>query len=367
MDQTERSKPPRRSGLKEAAGKNITIRLPLDLYDKINSEWNKRGFKSKTDMIEHICKVYLASLPCPSCGALNPPNGVECAVCGEKLTPYYQAIEELNVVGNKVVKMITLVVSSLNALLDNIELMKKQRKQNSTDKYHIYGDILENINTMIDREKITIQLYLGLVPCFSPHDTLFDAEDYLKCCLEKMPHVKKGTQEMMSLMYSEKERLEMLVEAFGAMHKENTRFIVVTRCLTTLDEDLPTLLSELSEEYPAFIADTFYPELAQFGLVGVLTLVACVLWFCKRLKLVHRLYGTIPFVAGLLVLVSLGIDAVASTGPVNSIGENLFAVLGMILAKVKYIDNKRADEALKSPLADGLTVWRKVGLKIKRY
>ena len=123
----------------------------------------------------------------------------------------------------------------------------------------------------------------------------------------------------------------------------------------------------LSEEYPAFIADTFYPELAQFGLVGVLTLVACVLWFCKRLKLVHRLYGTIPFVTGLLVLVSLGIDAVASTGPVNSIGENLFAVLGMILAKVKYIDNKRADEALKSPLADGLTVWRKVGLKIKRY
>lgn len=253
MDQTERSKPTRRSGLKEAAGKNITIRLPLDLYDKINSEWNKRGFKSKTDMIEHICKVYLASLPCPSCGALNPPNGVECAVCGEKLTPYYQAIEELNVVGNKVVKMITLVVSSLNALLNNIELMKKQRKQNSTDKYHIYGDILENINTMIDREKITIQLYLGLVPCFSPHDTLFDAEDYLKCCLEKMPHVKKGTQEMMSLMYSEKERLEMLVEAFGAMHKENTRFIVVTRCLTTLDEDLPTLLSELSEEYPDFI------------------------------------------------------------------------------------------------------------------
>ena len=95
--------------------------------------------------------------------------------------------------------------------------------------------------------------------------------------------------------------------------------------------------------------ETFYPELAQFGLVGVLTLVACVLWFCKRLKLVHRLYGTIPFVAGLLVLVSLGIDAVASTGPVNSIGENLFAVLGMILAKVKYIDNKR--DAVKLHMA----------------
>ena len=35
MDQTEK-KPTRRSGLKEILGRNISIRLPLDLYDRID-------------------------------------------------------------------------------------------------------------------------------------------------------------------------------------------------------------------------------------------------------------------------------------------------------------------------------------------
>ena len=123
----------------------------------------------------------------------------------------------------------------------------------------------------------------------------------------------------------------------------------------------------LSEEKDTFIADTFYPELAQFGIVGVLLLTGVVLWFCKQLKLTHRILGTVPFVAGLLVLIALGIDAVASTGPLNSLGENLFAVLGMILARVKHVGKERAAETLKAPLAEGTTVWKTVGLKLRRY
>ncbi|HJK41025.1 MAG TPA: hypothetical protein O0X98_02980 [Methanocorpusculum sp.] len=252
MDQTERSKPTRRSGLKEAAGKNITIRLPLDLYDKINSEWNKRGFKSKTDMIEHICKEYFASLPCPSCGALNPPNGVECAVCGEKLTPYYQAMEELNVVGNRVVELFNCVVLTLDKLFYYTESIEKQRDTYSTDDLKIYDKILKNIKKKIDREETNLKIYISLIPNLSLTNTSFDAEEYLKYRLEKLPHVKKNTQEIISLIHSEKENLEMIVEILNSMYKENFRLIIYTQCVGRTDESLEALASELLEEYLDF-------------------------------------------------------------------------------------------------------------------
>ena len=94
MDQTEK-KPTRRSGLKEILGRNISIRLPLDLYDRIDSEWDKKGFKSKTDMIENICKEYFNSIKCPMCGTLNPPKAIRCAVCGRELKDISSKREEL--------------------------------------------------------------------------------------------------------------------------------------------------------------------------------------------------------------------------------------------------------------------------------
>lgn len=94
MDQTEK-KPTRRSGLKEIRGRNISIRLPLDLYDRIDSEWDKKGFKSKTDMVENICKEYFKSIKCPMCGTLNPPKAIRCAVCGKELIDITSKRKEL--------------------------------------------------------------------------------------------------------------------------------------------------------------------------------------------------------------------------------------------------------------------------------
>lgn len=94
MDQTEK-KPTRRSGLKEIRGRNISIRLPLDLYDRIDSEWDKKGFKSKTDMVENICKEYFKSIECPMCGTLNPPKAIRCAVCGKELIDITSKRKEL--------------------------------------------------------------------------------------------------------------------------------------------------------------------------------------------------------------------------------------------------------------------------------
>ena len=81
--------------MKEIRGRNISIRLPLDLYDRIDSEWDKKGFKSKTDMVENICKEYFKSIKCPMCGTLNPPKAIRCAVCGKELIDITSKRKEL--------------------------------------------------------------------------------------------------------------------------------------------------------------------------------------------------------------------------------------------------------------------------------
>ncbi len=123
----------------------------------------------------------------------------------------------------------------------------------------------------------------------------------------------------------------------------------------------------LSEDFDSFMADTFYPELAQFGVVGIALFVALFVWFGKRLKIVHRECGIFMFVSGMSVLLLIIVDSVAACGALNTFGENLFAVLGMVLAKVKHIEGRQAVNILKTPLAGRYSVWKNVGLKIRRY
>ena len=95
MDTDKLVKPTRRQGLKKIPAKNITLRLPEELYEIIDSQWKQMGFSNRTDLIEQACKWYFETNECPRCKARNPPNGVKCAVCGQELKPYYVAIDEL--------------------------------------------------------------------------------------------------------------------------------------------------------------------------------------------------------------------------------------------------------------------------------
>lgn len=113
----------------------------------------------------------------------------------------------------------------------------------------------------------------------------------------------------------------------------------------------------LSESFNAFVGDTFYPELAQFGIVGICLFIAAACWLYRRLKIVHRKIGIIPFAAGMCILISLGIDAIAAPGMVNSFGEMLFAILGIILAQVRNIKGTEAKECLRTPLQGESTIW----------
>ena len=65
----------------------------------------------------------------------------------------------------------------------------------------------------------------------------------------------------------------------------------------------------LSEDYGNFICDAFYPELAQFGLVGIVLFVAFFLWVNKRLSLFLYLNGKILYVAGLMAIIVLLIES----------------------------------------------------------
>ena len=95
----------------------------------------------------------------------------------------------------------------------------------------------------------------------------------------------------------------------------------------------------LSPTYDTFIADTFYPELAQFGFIGVVLFCMCCWWIWQKLRLL--LHGNMSslFVVGVLALGFLAIDATSSCSVLQVPGELLMAILGMLVAMAKPLEN----------------------------
>lgn len=103
----------------------------------------------------------------------------------------------------------------------------------------------------------------------------------------------------------------------------------------------------LSEDYGNFICDAFYPELAQFGLVGIVLFVAFFLWVNKRLSLFLYLNGKILYVAGLMAIIVLLIESVASTVLNQGSGAMCMMILGYLVSTVKHLDKNVAKMAYK--------------------
>lgn len=115
----------------------------------------------------------------------------------------------------------------------------------------------------------------------------------------------------------------------------------------------------LSEDYGNFIGDAFFPGLAQFGLIGVVLFILCFIWLWRKLKLVLRIGGIVPYATGTVILVSVLIDAIASRGITSIMGEYLFSIIGMILAPVAKL-NKKEQEELKSKDITGTSIWNRI-------
>ena len=62
----------------------VNVRMQKDLVQKLDTIKNDRG-TNRTKEVVRAVEFLVSSITCPRCGALNPENGVQCAVCGTKL------------------------------------------------------------------------------------------------------------------------------------------------------------------------------------------------------------------------------------------------------------------------------------------
>ena len=116
----------------------------------------------------------------------------------------------------------------------------------------------------------------------------------------------------------------------------------------------------LSPGYDDFISDTFYPALTQFGLVGISLFIYVWIWFSQKLRLVIRKSGIVPFIAGVSIIAMLLIDSIAAPGIINSFGEVLMAIMGLVLAPVRTISREEAKQISQRPIELETSYWRSV-------
>ena len=115
----------------------------------------------------------------------------------------------------------------------------------------------------------------------------------------------------------------------------------------------------LSETFNAFVADAFYPTLAQYGVVGV----GFFLWFwARRLKNINQITDIRYYRVALLAFFCLAIESVADTSYLSGKGMGYFMLLGLCLnstyrPKTKEKAEKEGCEEATKPLELPETPW----------
>lgn len=106
----------------------------------------------------------------------------------------------------------------------------------------------------------------------------------------------------------------------------------------------------LSRSHPSFICDTYYPSLAQFGLIGIALIVAFWIWVARRLIQVFRHGKRLTALIGFLIIISIAIEGTGDTEFVNSAGFALMMILGAICSDLQH-QTKTITDANFRPLA----------------
>ena len=115
----------------------------------------------------------------------------------------------------------------------------------------------------------------------------------------------------------------------------------------------------LSESFSGFVADAFYPTLAQYGVVGV----GFFLWFwARRLKNINQITDIRYYRVALLAFFCLAIESVADTSYLSGKGMGYFMLLGLCLnstyrPKTKEKAEKEGCEEATKPLELPETPW----------
>lgn len=108
----------------------------------------------------------------------------------------------------------------------------------------------------------------------------------------------------------------------------------------------------LSPEKDTFIADTFYPELAQFGLLGVFFFLTFCWWIWRKFRIALRAESRLLFAVGVMCFALLAIDGVAGCSILQIGGELLMACMGIIAGTTKTIPKTEAKALLARPITE---------------
>lgn len=90
-----------------------------------------------------------------------------------------------------------------------------------------------------------------------------------------------------------------------------------------------------------FISDTFFPELAQFGIVGIILFLYFWIWIYKRIKPRVALSQAVDlFKIGMLIVVFVFIESVAGSVFLQGAGIIVMILLGFIVRDISLINEK---------------------------
>ena len=96
----------------------------------------------------------------------------------------------------------------------------------------------------------------------------------------------------------------------------------------------------LSPQYPNFIADAYFPELAQFGIVGVALFIAFWAWVWRKLRLSLHLGRSLEFSIGVIVVCFVLIENTSGATILQAGGYVPMIVLGMLVSKYRKFDKQ---------------------------
>lgn len=109
----------------------------------------------------------------------------------------------------------------------------------------------------------------------------------------------------------------------------------------------------ISKDFYSYIADTYYPSLAQFGIVGV------ILYVCFWVYILRKAFGFFRqtksakhMVIVLLIACFFGIEGVADSTFTTHRGFFILMFLGLTLSEMKYINNTNAKNEINESSAN---------------
>lgn len=100
----------------------------------------------------------------------------------------------------------------------------------------------------------------------------------------------------------------------------------------------------LTPKNPMFLADTYYPSLAEFGIVGI----SLFLWFWKRRLWAIQKLPLKYYKVGVMAFMALALESVADTSYLSGKGMGYFMLLGIVMSVGTQIEEeKKAEQILK--------------------